>query len=139
MLVHVRCGKGAKDRYVPLPPQTLALLRQYWSTHRHPLRLFPAPVRSGLGMPTASTPMPRNSGQDAFRAALKASGIQKRASAHTLRHSYATHLLEAGVNLRLIQPYLGHDSPTTTALDTHLTATTDAKAREALAGLLGDL
>jgi site-specific recombinase XerD len=139
MLLHVRCGKGAKDRYVPLPPQTLVLLRQYWTTHRHPLWLFPAPSRSGLGMSTASTPMPRNSVQDAFRAALKASGIHKRASVHTLRHSYATHLLEAGVNLRLIQDYLGHDSPTTTALYTHLTATTDAKAREALGNLLSDL
>jgi site-specific recombinase XerD len=139
MLLHVRCGKGAKDRYVPLPPQTLVLLRQYWTTHRHPLWLFPAPSRSGLGMSTASTPMPRNSVQDAFRAALKASGIHKRASVHTLRHSYATHLLEAGVNLRLIQDYLGHDSPTTTALYTHLTATTDAKAREALGNLMSDL
>jgi integrase/recombinase XerD len=139
LLVHVRCGKGAKDRYVPLPPRTLALLRQYWSTHRHPLWLFPAPGRSGLGMATATVPMPRNSVQDAFRAALKASGCHKRASVHTLRHSYATHLLEAGVNLRLIQDYLGHDSPTTTALYTHLTATADARAREALAGLMGDL
>jgi len=139
MLVHVRCGKGAKDRYVPLPPRTLALLRQYWSTHRHPLWLFPAPGRSGIGMPTASAPMPRNSVQDAFRAALKASGLHKRASVHTLRHSYATPLLEAGVNLRLIQDYLGHDSPTTTALYTHLTATTDAKAREALVGIMGAL
>ncbi len=139
MLVHVRCGKGAKDRYVPLPPQTLTLLRQYWSTHRHPLWLFPAPGRSGLGMATATAPMPRNSVQDAFRAALKASGIHKHASVHTLRHSYATHLLEAGVSLRLIQDYLGHDSPTTTALYTHLTAPTDAKAREALASLMDAL
>jgi integrase len=72
---------------VPLPPQTLALLRQYWRTHRHPLWLFPAPGRSGLGMATATAPMPRNSVQDAFRAALKASGIPKRAAVHTLRHS----------------------------------------------------
>jgi len=105
MFVHVRCGKGAKDRSGPLPPRTLALLRQDWSTHRHPLWLLPAPGRSGLGMSTASAPMPRNSVQDAFRAALKASGLQKRASVHTLRHSYATHVLEAGVNLRLIQDY----------------------------------
>jgi len=139
MLVHVRCGKGAKDRYVPLPPRTLALLRHYWATHRHPLWLFPAPGRSGLGLATASAPMPRNSVQDAFRAALKASGLHKRASVHTLRHSYATHLLESGVNLRLIQDYLGHDSPTTTALYTHLTATADARARETLADLMGDL
>jgi site-specific recombinase XerD len=83
--------------------------------------------------------MPRNSVQDAFRAARQASGIHKRASVHTLRHSYATHLLEAGVNLRLIQEYLGHHSPTTTALYTHLTLKADALAREALNRLMGDL
>jgi integrase/recombinase XerD len=83
LLVHVRCGKGAKDRYVLLPHQTLEGLRQYWKTHRNPVWLFPAPGRSGVGMSTASTPMPRNSVQDAFRAALKASGLHKRASVHT--------------------------------------------------------
>jgi len=139
MLVHVRSGKGAKDRYVPLPPRTLELLRQYWKTHHNPAWLFPAPGRGGIGMATASEPMPRSSVQDAFRAALKQSGINKHASVHTLRHSYATHLLEAGVNLRLIQDYLGHDSPTTTALYTHLTATADARARDALAELMRDL
>jgi site-specific recombinase XerD len=139
LLVHVRHGKGAKDRYVPLPPRTLELLRQYWKTHRHPLWLFPAPGRGGIGMSTASAPMPRNSVQDAFRAALKHSGISKRASVHTLRHSYATHLLEAGVNLRLIQDYLGHNTPTTTAIYTHLTVKADAMAREALTALMADL
>ena len=105
MLVHGRCGKGAKDRYVPLPPRTLELLRQDWKTHRHLIWLFPAPGRGGIGMATASEPMPSNSVQDAFRAALTPSGMHKHASVHTLRHSYATHLLEAGVHLRLIQEY----------------------------------
>lgn len=72
MPVHVRCGKGAKDRYGTLPPRTLALLRHSWTTHRHPVWLFPAPGRSGLGMATAAAPMPRNRMQDACRAALKA-------------------------------------------------------------------
>lgn len=139
LLVHVRHGKGAKDRYVPLPPRTLELLRQYWKTHRHPTWLFPAPGRGGIGMSTASTPMPRTSVQDAFRAALTHSGINKRASVHTLRHSYATHLLEAGVNLRLIQDYLGHNTPTTTAIYTHLTVKADALARRALTELMRDL
>src|SRR5712692_7258001 len=139
MLVHVRCGKGAKDRYVPLPQRTLEFLRQSWHTHRHLVWLFPAPGRGGLGMSTASTSMPRNSVQDAFRAAFKARGIHTRASVHTLRHSWATHLLEAGVHLRLIQHSLGHHAPSTTALSTHLTATAEAMARDALQGLMGAL
>lgn len=139
MLIHVRHGKGAKDRYVPLPPRPLALLRQYWKTHRHPLWLFPAPGRGGGGMATADSPMPSNSGQDAFRGALRQSGIHKRASVHTLRPSYATPLLEAGGNLRLIQDDLGHNTPTTTAIYTHLTATADTMARDALTELMADL
>jgi integrase/recombinase XerD len=90
-------------------------------------------------MPTATAPMPRSSVQDAFRAARTASGIHKRASVHTLRHSYATHVLEAGVNLRLIQEYLGHNTPTTTAIYTHLTLKADAIARDALNRLMTDL
>ena len=66
-------------------------------------------------------PISRASLQSAFGRAVKASGVHKRAHVHTLRHSYATHLLEAGVNLRLIQDYLGHTSPQTTAIYTHLT------------------
>jgi integrase/recombinase XerD len=116
MRIHVRHGKGAKDRYVPLPQRTLPLLRSYWLTHRNPVWIFPAPGRAGTGLSTATQPMPRSSGQDAFRAALKASGLPKPASVHTLRHSWATHLLAAGVNLRLIQESLGHASPSTTAV-----------------------
>jgi site-specific recombinase XerD len=68
--------------------------------------------------------------QRAFRAALQESGVQKPATVHTLRHSYATHLLEAGVNLRLIQAYLGHNSPQTTALYTHLTVEANEQAAQ---------
>lgn len=139
MLLHIRHAKGGNDRYVPLPQRTLELLRLYWKTHRNPLWIFPAPGRGGTGMATASEPMPKSSVQDAFREALKQSNIHKLASVHTLRHSYATHLLEAGVNLRLIQEYLGHRSPTTTALYTHLTANAQAMARETLNRLMADL
>jgi integrase len=83
--------------------------------------------------------MPRNRVQDAFRAALTVSGITTRASVHTLRHRDAPPLREAGVNLRLIQAYVGHASPTTPALSPPLTLNADAMAREALAGLMNDL
>lgn len=139
MMVHIHHGKGAKDRYVPLPESTLALLRQYWRTHRHPVWLFPARTRNGESAAPVSRPMSVSSVQKAFRAAREASGVQKPATVHTLRHSYATHLLEAGVNLRLIQAYLGHSSPQTTARYTHLTRKTETLAAEAINQMMADL
>jgi integrase/recombinase XerD len=139
MVVHVRKGKGAKDRYVPLPMPTLKMLRQHWSTHRHPRWLFPASVRTNLPPSAATKPIHVSSVQKAFKAALQESGVQKPATVHTLRHSYATHLLEAGVNLRIIQAYLGHSSPKTTALYTHLTRKAEDLATEAINQVMGDL
>jgi site-specific recombinase XerD len=83
--------------------------------------------------------MPKSSLQKVFRAALKQSGIHKLASLHTLRHSWATHLLEAGVNLRLIQNYLGHSSPATTSLYTHLTVKAEQIASQLINRLMTDL
>ena len=122
-LVHVRHGKGNKDRYVALPQRLLEQLRAYWRTHRHPTWLFPGAPRAGQLSPA---PMCESGVQRALQAARRESGLTKPATVHTLRHSYATHLLEAGVNLRVIQAYLGHASPTTTALYTHLTQKTEA-------------
>ena len=122
-LVHVRRGKGNKDRYVALPQRLLEQLRAYWRTHRHPTWLFPGAPRAGQLSPA---PMCESGVQRALQAARRESGLTKPATVHTLRHSYATHLLEAGVNLRVIQAYLGHASPTTTALYTHLTQKTEA-------------
>jgi integrase/recombinase XerD len=133
MLLHVRGGKGNKDRYVPLPERTLAQLRQQWGRHRQPRWLFP-----GRGL-SASEPMEERGVQKAFRAALTESGLPKAASVHTLRHSYATHLLEAGVDLRQIQSYLGHDSLATTALYTHLTPAGTANAVAVINQLMTDL
>jgi len=139
MMLHVRLGKGGKDRYVPLPQTTLDLLRQYWKTHHNPVWLFPAVGRGGIGERTATAPMPLSSVQQAFRAALKDAGITKDARVHTLRHSYATHLLEAGVNLRQIQAYLGHNSVQTTSAYTHLTQISTTQACEAINALMQDL
>jgi site-specific recombinase XerD len=120
--VHVHRGKDAKDRYVPLPEDTLALLRAYWKTHRNKTWLFPATGRDQKQSPTATEPMSRNSVQGAFRKAKQRAGITKTGLAmHSLRHSYATHLLEAGVNLRLIQLYLGHTRLETPMVYLHLT------------------
>jgi integrase/recombinase XerD len=138
-LLHVRHGKGAKDRYVPLPERTLQLLRGYWMTHRNPLLLFPSPGHGDIPLSTSTEPMARSSVQDAFHAALKESRINKLASVHTLRHSWATHLLEAGVNLRLIQEWLGHSSATTTSLYTHLTARAEELGRQTIEDLMSDL
>jgi site-specific recombinase XerD len=139
MMIHVRHGKGAKDRYVPLPQRTLELLRQYWKQHRHPVLLFPAAGRHHLKLSLSPMPLSKDSVQDAFHAALQASGNHKRASVHTLRHSWATHLLEAGVNLRLIQQWLGHSSPATTSVYTHLTVKAEQLGTQSINQLMSDL
>ena len=84
MVVHVRHGKGGKDRYVPLPQTTLEMLRRYWASHRNRVWLFPAEGRDHVELSKATKPMSKSSVQDAFHAALKQSGIHKRASVHTL-------------------------------------------------------
>ena len=138
MVLHIQGGKGNKDRYVPLPQATLELLRSYWGTHRHPMWIFPATIPQGW-TPPQSHPMDGSGVQKAFKAALHSSGIQKAATPHTLRHSYATHLLEAGVNLRLIQSYLGHESLSTTAIYTHLTRHAESVASETIDRLMTPL
>ena len=139
MMIHVRHGKGAKDRYVPLPQRTLQMLRDYWRTHRNPLLLFPAEGRDHIDLAQATEPMSKSCVQDAFHAALKESRLNKRASVHTLRHSWATHLLEAGVNLRLIQEWLGHSSPATTSVYTHLTVKAEQLGAVTINQLMSDL
>lgn len=142
MLVHVHCGKGAKDRFVPLPSRTLTLLREYWVTHRHPLWLFPALGKSGRQPTptdppvTGDRPMVKTGVQDVMRRVVVQLGLRKAVSIHTLRHSYATHLLEAGVNLRLIQQYLGHNSLETTMAYLHLTNVSQERATAAINKLM---
>jgi site-specific recombinase XerD len=142
MLVHVHRGKGAKDRFVPLPRRTLAMLREYWVTHRNPRWLFPATTRPQRQVATTDHPittdhpMLKTSVQVVMRHVVNQLGLRKAISIHTLRHSYATHLLEAGVNLRFIQQYLGHTSLETTMVYLHLTTVTQEQAVAAINKLM---
>lgn len=131
-LVHIHRGKGAKDRYVPLPSSTLHWLRKHWITHRNPRLLFPAEGRNHQQSSTAKTPIETSTVQQAMKHIVDKQRFGKKVSIHTLRHSYATHLLEAGVSLRVIQQYLGHSSLQTTMVYLHLTETAETKAREAI-------
>jgi site-specific recombinase XerD len=114
--VRVRNGKGAKDRYVPLPEVTRLLLCEFLKQTPAQPWLFPGRI--------AGRTIDASNLQRAFRAAVRESGIAKHASVHTLRHSYATHLLESGIDVRTIQELLGHDSLNTTMVYTHLTQRT---------------
>jgi len=97
--------------------------------------LFPAKTRAGRDPHTAAAPISATSVRRAFQQARLAAGVTKQACVHTLRHSWATDLLEAGLNLRIIQLWLGHRSPTTTAIYTQLTQ----KAQELASGVLDTL
>ena len=119
--VHIRDGKGGKDRYVPIPVLTLQAMRRFWMTHRHPRLLFPSPAGSQFIVRIASAPMDASGVQAALRAARLECGIEKRLTVHSLRHAYATHLLEQGMDLRLIQSLLGHSHSNTTARYAHIT------------------
>jgi len=120
MFVHIHQSKGNKDRYIPLPVRTLDILRAFYKMHRNQVWIFPAPGRGGHKMSVNNAPIPISSIQIAFGEAKRAAGIHKKVSVRHLRHSYATHLLEAGVPLRYVQQYLGHDDPKTTMVYTRL-------------------
>jgi site-specific recombinase XerD len=137
--LHVRCGKGGKDRYVPLAPAMVAALRAWWQTHRHPTFLFPGPTsgwreraQPAAAAQRAATHLSVSAVQNTFRLARATAGLPVEATVHTLRHCYATHLLEEGVSLRLISQYLGHASLETTLIYTHLTPLNEARTRAAL-------
>ncbi len=122
MRVHVRNGKGGKDRFVILPQASLLLLRQYWRAHRNPDWLFPQ-GKDAKKRGKVQAPMDRRGIQKSFKLIAKRCGIHKKVSIHSLRHCYGTHLVEAGLNLRAIQHEMGHENPTTTAIYTQLTRT----------------
>jgi len=113
MVITVRHGKGDADRQVTLSEVLLKALRAYWWVYAPPTFLFPGK--------DPEKPLTVSTIQRALKAARHRAGIGKKASAHTLRHSYATHLLESGTDLRVIQTLLGHSSLRTTEIYTHVT------------------
>lgn len=124
MLVHIRRGKGGKPRMLPMSPALRDLLREYWRVGRPRGWLFPGEVADRALHPTGV--------QRAFQMARIRARIEKRATVHTLRHSYATHLLEHGVDLCTIQKLLGHNSLSTTAIYMHVSNRLIDKASQAI-------
>jgi site-specific recombinase XerD len=124
-------GKGDKERCVPLPEPVLVQLRQLWLTHRN--RRWLCPNRGGNG------PVSKNALWRTFRLAARAAGITRRVSPHSLRHGYATRLLEQGTDTRVVQILLGHVNIATTAVYLHLTEPTRASLKATLDTLMTGL
>jgi integrase len=135
--LHIKDAKGGKDRYVPIAAGMVQELRQWWKEHRNRRWLFPSLGAPGTHRPLDQAPncMAVGSVQEAFALARQQSGIHPKATVHTLRHCYATHLLEAGVNLRQLRDYWGHRSLDTTLIYTHLTQLSEARTQATLQGL----
>lgn len=126
-------GKGKRDREIPIPERTLELLRYYWSQHRPSDYLFPSPL-------LPDKPMHATRLQRVFKTVVRDSGTaHQQTSIHTLRHSYATHLLENGINLKQLMELLGHRSISTTLRYTHLTTRQNKDVVETINHLMSDL
>jgi len=143
-------GKGLKDREVPVSDELLARLRVFWKRHRNPEWMFPAPGRGwmtrGATLAEALHRSEKHLSDGAVQAAMRATvlslGWDKRhgkrpVTCHTLRHCYATHLLDAGVSVRLVSQYLGHGSLKPTLVYLHLTEVSESAAREVIAKFPG--
>lgn len=111
-MTHIRGGKGRKDRYTLLGDAALAALREYWKAYRPQKWLFEGQ--------TPGKPLSKKTAEEVFTQAARRAGIRKHVTFHSLRHSFATHLHEAGVDIRYIQELLGHSSTKTTEIYTHV-------------------
>jgi len=127
MMIHVRSGKGNKDRYVPLSPTLLTWLRAYWKAARPASYLFPRK--------NSETPLSKSAVCRVIRLAQQRSGISKKVTLRMLRHTFATHLLESGTNIRVIQALLGHRSLNTTAIYTNVSSSVIHAAKSPLESL----
>jgi integrase/recombinase XerD len=129
MVIHIRDGKGGRDRYTMLSERLLAYLRDYWRRHRPRSEwLFPGRMAEGHSSPETT--------RRVFHAARASAGLVKKATPHTLRHCFATHLLESGVDITLIRSLLGHGSLRTTEIYTHVSVEHLSRVRSPL-DLLG--
>jgi site-specific recombinase XerD len=125
MQVRVEQGKGRKDRYTLLSEKTLQCLREYYRVFRPKVLLFEPQGRPGVNIHERTL-------ERILKNSTARAGLQKSVSCHTLRHSFATHLLEKGVSIRLIQEFLGHTSLRTTSIYLHVTDTSSAKVKSPL-------
>jgi integrase/recombinase XerD len=128
MTLHIRHGKGQKERLVPLSPRLLAVLRTYWREYRPATWLFPG-IKPALALTDGAV-------QRICRRTAQRAGLTKRVSPHTLRHSFATHLLEAGVDLLSVQALLGHSHFNTTAKYLHVSMRRLQQLPQLLEGLV---
>lgn len=129
-LLRVQNGKGGKDRYVHLPDRPLELLRNYYAQYG---------TGSGFLFPHKKSHIKADTVERAFKEALRQSGVTKPATPHTLRHSYATHLLESGEDIRIIKDLLGHSSIKTTDIYTHVTDKITTRLHVNLNGMMANL
>ncbi len=148
LIIRIVEGKGGKQREVPITPELLGRLRMFWKSHRNPEWLFPGTGRgwksSGKtlreALRQADHPMTKASVWTAIRIAKAECGLSKtheKLTIHTLRHSYATHMLEGGTSVRQVAAYLGHSSLKPVMVYLHLTEISEEKARIALRSLAG--
>ena len=141
----IRGGKGGKDRMVPIAQTMIEDLRRYWAFHRHPLLIFPNTGRGdhdlknvAARMHHAERPMPISSLQRLMVQARRELGIEK-CTVHTLRHSFATHLVEAGASIHTVKALLGHKNINTTMIYLHLTHRSEQDSRELVENLCKQL
>ena len=138
--ITIRNAKGNKDRVVPLPEQLYFQLRQYWKSHGNRIMLFPKKRSRDCSFERRTTEqhIPIRTVQKAMKQAVHEAGVMKKATCHTLRHSYATHLLEAGINILNIQQFLGHSSLRSTVIYLHLTHVSRERAVSILNKIMKD-
>jgi integrase len=143
-IIRILNAKGGKNREIPVAPEMIARLRRYWKAHRNPHWLFPGVGRGWRdrwhslteAMARGRHAMSVSSVQAAMRMAVASCGLKKKATCHTLRHSFATHLLEDGVSIRQVSTYLGHATLQSTLIYLHLTEVSEARGRQVQAQLL---